>query len=59
MLSSTLSPKTEMEREHMSGVPYVNIVGSIINDVMVYTHLDISHIINMINKFVENLGKLH
>ena len=58
-LSSTLSPKTKMEKEHMSGVSYVNIVESIINDVMVYTHPDISHIINMVNKFVENLGKLH
>jgi hypothetical protein len=27
-LSSTLSPKIEMEKEHMSGVPYANIVGS-------------------------------
>ena len=47
-----------MKKKHMSSVPYVNVVGIIMYP-MVYTYLDISHIINMVNKFVKNLGKLH
>jgi hypothetical protein len=42
----------------MSSVPYVNVDGIIMYP-MVYTYLDISHIINLVNKFVKNLGKLH
>lgn len=44
--------------EHVSGVPYVSAVGSIMY-VMVYTHLDISHTISVVSMFIKNLGEVH
>jgi hypothetical protein len=47
-LSSTLSQKTKEEKKHMLGVPYASIVKSIVC-VMVYTHIDISHVVSVVN----------
>ena len=56
-LSLGLSPKTK-DMEHVSGVPYVSAVGSIMS-VMVYTRLDISHTVSMVNRFIKNPGEVH
>jgi len=44
--------------EHVSGVPYVSAVGSIMF-VMVYTRLDISHTVSMVRRFIKNPGEVH
>ena len=57
-LSSVSSPKTKEKREHMSYVPYTSIVRSIMY-VMVYTRPDISHVISMLNRYMDHLEKIH
>jgi hypothetical protein len=42
----------------MSGVPYTSIVRSIIY-VMVCTCPNISHVINVVDKFMKNPSKVH
>jgi len=57
-LSLTLSPEIKKEKEHMSGVPYTSVVGSIVY-VMICTCPNISHAVNMVDKFIENPSKVH
>jgi hypothetical protein len=57
-LSSTLSQKTKEEKKHMLGVSYASIVKSIVC-VMVCTHLDISYIVSVVNRFLRNHSKVH
>jgi hypothetical protein len=42
----------------MSRVPYVNVVGSLMY-VMVCTRPDISHVVGVVSKYMENPGKEH
>jgi len=46
------------ENEHISGVPYASVVGSIMY-VTIFTHLDISYGISVVIKFMRNPGKVH
>ena len=57
-LSKRLYPFAEKEKGEMSIIPYSSTIGSLIY-VMVCTHLDISHAIGVVNKFLANPGKAH
>ena len=57
-LSASLSPSSNKERECMSGVPYANVVGSLMY-VMVCTRLDISHAVGVVSRYMHDLGKGH
>ncbi|KAF2298923.1 hypothetical protein GH714_029137 [Hevea brasiliensis] len=50
-LSADISPKTYEEMEHMSSVPYLSAVGSIMY-IMVCTQLDISHAFSVMNRYM-------
>ena len=50
-LSADMSPKTNMEMEHISSVPYSSAVGSIMY-AMVCTRLDISHAVSVVSKYM-------
>src|SRR5436190_17999813 len=50
-LSSDLSPITEEEAEHMSSVPYLSAVGSIMY-AMVCTRPDISHAVSVVSRYM-------
>jgi hypothetical protein len=56
--SSSLCPSTKEENEHMSRIPYDNVVGSLMY-VMISTRPDISHAFGVVNKYMKNLGKEH
>jgi uncharacterized protein YcgL (UPF0745 family) len=56
--SSGLSQETEKKKEHMSSVLYARAVRSIMY-VIVYTHLDISHVVSVVNKFIGNPSIVH
>jgi hypothetical protein len=57
-LSLSLLPKIEEENEHMSGVPYNNVIGNI-TYVIVCIHPDILYVISMVKKFIRNLSEVH
>ena len=57
-LSAALSPQTEEEVEHMSRVPYVSVVGSIMY-AMVCTRPDISNAVSVVSRYMDNPGKAH
>ncbi|KAF2293063.1 hypothetical protein GH714_035910 [Hevea brasiliensis] len=57
-LSADMSPKTDKEMEHMSNVPYLSIVGSIMY-AMVCTRLDISHAVSIVSRYIVCSGKEH
>ena len=57
-LSLKDAPKTEVEVEHMSQVPYANAVGSLMY-AMVCTRPDISHAVSVVSRYMSNLGKRH
>ena len=57
-LSSDLAPKSEVEEEYMSRVPYSNAVGSLMY-AMVCTRPDIAHVVSVVSRFMENPGKEH
>ena len=57
-LSSGLCPNNDKEKEYMYCVPYVNAVGSLMY-VMVCTRPDISHVVGVVNRYMENPGKEH
>jgi ATP-binding cassette subfamily B (MDR/TAP) protein 1 len=42
----------------MLNVSYASVVGSIMY-IMVYTHLEISHVVSVVSKFMINPGKVH
>ncbi|CAM8928896.1 unnamed protein product [Rhodiola kirilowii] len=51
-------PKNESELEHMSSVPYANVVGCLMYS-MVCTRPDIAHSVSMISRFMSKPGKAH
>ena len=57
-LSSSLSPQTGEEREHMLHVSYANVLGSIIC-VVICTKQDISHVVSVVSRYMDCLGKIH
>ena len=57
-LSSTLSPKTDDERDYMSRVPYSSAVGSLIY-AMVCSRTDLSYAISAVSRYMKNPGKEH
>ena len=57
-LSKEQSPKTEEERDHMSKVPYVSTIGSLMY-AMVCTRPDIAHAVGVVSKFISRPGKQH
>ena len=57
-LSSCFCPSNDEEKEYMSRVPYDNLVGSLMY-MMLCTRLYISHIIGVVRRYMENLGKEH
>ena len=57
-LSSDLAPKSEVEEEYMSRVPYSNAVGSLMY-AMVCTRPDIAHAVSVVSRFMGNPGKEH
>jgi hypothetical protein len=46
------------EKDNMSRVPYVNVVGSLMY-ATVSTRPDISHVVGVVSRYMENLGKEH
>ena len=57
-ISSGLCPSSVEENDYMSCVPYANSVGSLMY-AMVCTRPDISHVVGVISKYMENPGKEH
>ena len=57
-LSKEQSPKTVEEREHMASVLYASTVGSLMY-AMVCTRLDITHVVEVVRKYMTNPGKEH
>ena len=55
-LSSELCPSLDEELEHMSKVPYANVVGCLMY-LMVCTRLDISHAVSVVSRFMVDPGK--
>ena len=53
-----MSPRTEEERKHMAQIPYANVVGALMY-AMVCTRPDISHVVNMVSRYVHDSGKGH
>ena len=50
-LSKEQSPKIEEERDYMSKVPYVSVIGSLMY-AMVCTRPDIAHAVGVVNRFM-------
>ena len=57
-LSAEQCPKTQEEEEDMSRVPYESAVGSLMYE-MVYTKLDIAHVVGVLSRFMSKPGKEH
>uniref|UniRef100_A0A7N2LG47 Integrase catalytic domain-containing protein n=1 Tax=Quercus lobata TaxID=97700 RepID=A0A7N2LG47_QUELO len=57
-LSKKQSPKTEVERDHMSKVPYASAIGSLIY-AMVCTRPNIAHAVGVVSRFMSRPGKQH
>ena len=55
-LSSSLCPNTNEEKEYMSRIPYANVVGCLMY-AMVCTRPDISHVVGVVSRYMENPGK--
>ena len=51
-----MCPKTQEEIEDMSKVPYSSVVGSLMY-AMVCTQLDITHVVGVVSRYINNLGK--
>ena len=51
-------PKTQEEEEDISCVPYESEMGRLMY-AMVYTRLDISHVMGVLSRFMSNPGKEH
>ena len=52
------SPKTYLEFEHMSKVPYASAIGSLMY-VMVYTRSNIAHVVGIVSRYISYPGKQH
>ena len=57
-LSSSLSQKTIEEESYMKKFPYSSIVSSLVY-AMVCTCPNISHAMNVVSRYMANLGKTH
>ncbi|GKV26776.1 hypothetical protein SLEP1_g36011 [Rubroshorea leprosula] len=57
-LSSNLSPETKEEKKFMAHVPSASAVGSLMY-AMVCTRPDISHVVNVVSRYMANPGKGH
>eukprot|EP00253_Pinus_taeda_P013719 PITA_13719 len=57
-LSIEQCPKTQVEEEDMSCVPYASAVGSLM-DAMVCTRPDIAHAVGVLSRFMSKPGKEH
>ena len=57
-LSKEQSPKAEVERDHMSKVPYASTIGSLMY-AMVCTRLNIAHAVGIVSRFMSRPGKQH
>ena len=57
-LSSLLSPRTNEEHEYMAHILYASLVGSLMY-AMVCTRPDISQAVNMVSRYMHDLGKGH
>ncbi|RVW84630.1 Retrovirus-related Pol polyprotein from transposon TNT 1-94 [Vitis vinifera] len=57
-LSTNQCPKTDDEMKDMSKVPYVSVVGFLMY-AMVYTRPDLAHVVNLVSKFLSNMGRMH
>ena len=57
-LSAEQCPTTQEEEEDMSRAPYASAVNSLI-DAMVYTKLDIAHVVGVLSRFMSKPGKEH
>ncbi|KAL5555335.1 hypothetical protein UlMin_037571 [Ulmus minor] len=57
-LDSSLSPKTEEEKDFMLDIPYSNVVGSLMYS-MVSIRPDLSYAMSVLNRFMNNPGKSH
>ena len=55
-LSKEQSLKMEKERDHISKVPYVSAIGSLMH-VMMCTKLDIAHAVGVVSRFMSRPGK--
>lgn len=57
-LSSQMCPKTQEDQDFMKNIPYTFIVGSLMY-AMVSTCPDIAHVVGVVSRFMNNLGKPH
>lgn len=55
-LSKDQSQKTKEEQKHMRRTPYASVV-RILMYAMIYTILDISHVVGVINRYITNPDK--
>ena len=52
------SPKTKKERDHIKKVPYASAIGSLMY-VMVCMKPDIAQAVEVVSRYMNNLGKMH
>jgi hypothetical protein len=57
-VSLGLCPSNDEEKDYMYHVPYDNVVGSLMY-AMVSTRPDISHVVGVVSRYMENPGKAH
>ena len=57
-LSSCLCPSTKADKAFMSKFPYTSAVGSLMY-AMICTHLDLSHAVSVVSRYMANPGKEH
>ena len=57
-LSKEMCPNTQEDIEYMSKVPYSSALGSLMY-AMVWKRLDIAHVVGVVRKYMNNIGKEH
>ena len=57
-LTKEMCLKTQEEEDKMSKVPYASTVGSLMY-AMVCTRLDIAHVVGVVSRYMNDLGKEH
>ena len=57
-ISSSLCPSNKQEKDYMSRVPYASMLGSLMYAI-VCTRLDISHVVGVVGRYMENPGREH
>ena len=55
-ISLGLCPSSVEEKDYMSCVPYANTIGCLMYGMMCTRH-DISHVVGVVSKYMENTGK--